>query len=159
MAIESFWILYSRTFSEFSNLYAFYWYLKSFLFGKLIMLPAYDNNKIINYARASSCTTPSNTPSTRYRNGHGSLRWTTNVAATACRIPPSVVGCRNILRMCWSGMTWCWWWPVDFVYGKRCTHFFYRQLGCLAFSLRFLPKFKQLLGLRWSFSFQTADFC
>ena len=39
----------------------------------------------------------------------------------------------------------------------------YRQLGCLAFSLRFWPKIKQLLSncsaLDWTFSFKTGDFC
>ena len=47
---------------------------------------------------------------------------------------------------------------------NSCTHFFfYRQLGCLAFSLRFWPKIKQFLSncpaSDWSFTFQTADFC
>ena len=42
-------------------------------------------------------------------------------------------------------------------------HIFYRQLGCLAFSLRFLPKTKQFLSnfpaSDWTFSFKTAYFC
>ena len=40
---------------------------------------------------------------------------------------------------------------------------FYRQIGCLAFSLRFWPKIKQLLSncpaSDWTFSFKTGDFC
>ena len=47
------------------------------------------------------------------------------------------------------------------------THFlkytyFYRQLGCLAFSLRFWPKIKQFSNCPASdrtFSFKTGDFC
>ena len=45
---------------------------------------------------------------------------------------------------------------------KRDT-LFYRQHGCLAFSLRLLPKIKQFLSncpaSDWTFSFETADFC
>ena len=41
--------------------------------------------------------------------------------------------------------------------------FFYRQLGCLAFSLWFWPKIKQLVSncpaSDWTFSFKTGDFC
>ena len=41
--------------------------------------------------------------------------------------------------------------------------YFNRQLGCLAFSLRFWPKIKQFPSncpaSDWSFSFQTAEFC
>ena len=36
------------------------------------------------------------------------------------------------------------------------THFFYRQLGCLAFSLRFWPKIKPFPASVWTFFFQNS---
>ena len=43
------------------------------------------------------------------------------------------------------------------------TFFFYRQLGCLAFSLRFWQKIKRILSncpaSDWTVSFKTAYFC
>ena len=38
------------------------------------------------------------------------------------------------------------------------TLFFYRQLDCLAFSLRFWPKIKSLPSLRLDFFFQNSSF-
>ena len=51
----------------------------------------------------------------------------------------------------------------EFTFKTKNYTLFYRQLGCLAFSLVFWPKIKQFLSncpaSDWTFSFKTACFC
>ena len=67
---------------------------------------------------------------------------------------------RMTSRITWKNKWVPWGTHVDVLYY---THFLCRQLGCLAFSLRFWPKIKQFLSIcrasDWTSSFKTADVC